>query len=205
MHFQVQAWRPVINFSANCLPSWSYSWVYTGEQPLSCNREILLLPLSTMPRPPTPIYLIQFPAKQLVNTFTHETNYDRIKASPALFCKLNYWDSDWILKSLFLSHSSRKMNPTCCEASATWCPYVATGSWKRGEPAWQKSENRSGDLSWIFPRGSREHGTQEHDLIRLAAEIQRIWSSPFVHLFGYDSLEKLQRLSYCGHFMGSKS
>lgn len=46
------------------------------------------------------IYLLSFQMNQLVNTvtFTHETNYDRIKALPAPFYKLNYWGSDWILK-----------------------------------------------------------------------------------------------------------
>lgn len=34
---------------------------------------------------PHSIHLIYFPVKQCVNTFTHETNYDRIKASLAPF------------------------------------------------------------------------------------------------------------------------
>ena len=39
---------------------------------------------------PHSIYLICFPAKTLVNTFTHETHYDRIKILLAPFHKLNY-------------------------------------------------------------------------------------------------------------------
>lgn len=74
---------------------------------------------------PHSIYLICFPAKKLVNTFTHETHYDRIKILLAPFHKLNYWDSDWILKNLFLSHSVKKMNYMCCEPWAPWFPYVA--------------------------------------------------------------------------------
>lgn len=185
---QVQVWRPAKGCAPNSLPWWGCSWISAGKQPPRCRESLLVL----IHRVPYSIYLTQFPEKQLVNTFTHETNYGRIKALPALFYKLNYWDSDWILKNLFLSHSGRKMSHTCCEAWASWSPYVATCSLEEWENLHDNNQKTgSGNLSWIFKRGSREHATQEYATVSLVAEIWRILSQQFVNLFGYESLERL--------------
>lgn len=60
-----------------------------GAQPPAF-RESHLLSLSPTPPHPHSTHLIYFPVKQFVSTFTDETDYDRIKALPASFYKLNY-------------------------------------------------------------------------------------------------------------------
>lgn len=121
--FQVQVWRPVIGLPQTALMK-PLPGLHRGTA-TNLQGDSLVILIHHVLRS---IYLIYFPAKRLVDTFTHETNYDRIKALPAPFHKLNYWDSGWILKNLFLSHSGRKMNYTCREPWVPWFPYVATSA-----------------------------------------------------------------------------
>lgn len=139
------------------LPLWSHSWVSSGEQPPTF-REILL----SLSHVPHSIDLIHFPAKQLVNTCTNETNYDRIKAWTAPFCKIKLLGLRMNSKKSLLCHSKGKWI-TCVvkhgHPGLLMLPPVrdlfAPGG--VGEPAWQKSENGSENLGSIFQRAFRQH------------------------------------------------
>lgn len=202
-YFQVQAGRPVIGCPK--LPAWTPPPLGLQEGPSHQPSGRAICCPYPLPRPsPHSTHLIYFPVKQFVNTFTDETDYDRIKALPASFYKLNYETQIEFLKkkkkNLLLSHCRRKMNHMCCEVGhgLLMLPRCRVNLHDR---------NQEMGVSTSAGSLKQPHGAQNswwrHDWC-CSWDSDRP-SQPFISWAGYGSLEKLQCLSCLGHGVGFKS